>query len=654
MANRFGGSGLRQYREKWAGPRNRFNNSMSGKMGMGMGLGMLSGMVGQESQGAMALGGMASFINPMIGAAIAGLGTAGTSQNAMTATLGGAGGGAALGMQFAGPWGALGGAIIGGAYGWLTAGARKAAAESKAAKEAGIAIADSALISVASAIESKVAVGGTSQLGMGNIRKTFNQSAISSLSSTLHNAVVSGSTSDLRAAADALARNPDYAGDIPTGGIKDKDLRAFVGSASARLARSSSAINAIIDNTEANINTMAGVFGVGEDAILGMAAVTETELMSATAGWGALAIQLSRSLIQDSREMQYASADRRAARHANMRDYQDAANAPLVMDEAGQAINDILDAGNLGPAEHSNIIGEVARISNATAALTGSDTEGERAMLSIMGVGGTGYQKGGVFAGREAELRESPAFRAWQDSLATGVNRQSSDYGEVLTAQLTQAGVKGFTSADITGQLGGLSHTEMTAFEKSGLLDANTFKVKDEASDRFGQDMFAADIKTYLKSKGIDLDLIQMTAQDLATPNDAFNDGVVAFVGAIDDLILAIKPGDTSTPRRGMVNMRSRLAGKNSDHLKGGAQDFFGSDLGALQTGIKDSGGYAEMHGVARSRHLHAVPGGGGGEGTSNSYVINVTGGDSATPGEIANEVMDRIDRRSVDMFERS
>ena len=57
---------------------------------------------------------------------------------------------------------------------------------------------------------------------------------------------------------------------------------------------------------------------------------------------------------------------------------------------------------------------------------------------------------------------------------------------------------------------------------------------------------------------------------------------------------------------------------------------------------------------MATVDYLVAAGGGGGGEGTSNSYVINVTGGDNATPGEIADEVMDRIDRRSVDMFERS
>ncbi len=60
------------------------------------------------------------------------------------------------------------------------------------------------------------------------------------------------------------------------------------------------------------------------------------------------------------------------------------------------------------------------------------------------------------------------------------------------------------------------------------------------------------------------------------------------------------------------------------------------------------------MHGISRNRHLHGVPGASQGEGSSNSYVINVTGGDNATPAEIANEVMDRIDRRAVDMVERA
>jgi hypothetical protein len=289
---------------------------------------------------------------------------------------------------------------------WTIAGGHKAAAETKAAKEAGIAIADTALIAVSSAIEAKVAVSGASALQMGQIRRTMNQSPLMGLQRMLSNAAVSGDTAQLRAAANELAKNPDYAGDIPKGGIKDKDLAAFVSSASGRVNIGASQIRSILDNTEKNINTMAGVFSVGEEAILGMAAVTETELMSATAGWGHLAMQLSGSLIQDSRELQYAA--------------------------------------------------------------------------------------------------------------------------DILTAQLTQGEMKGFTRGGIYAQLGGI---DMAKLEGSGLL-----------IDFYADGIYPVEIEDLLARLGINVNLAKMTPEELMEPSDIFSDGVVAFVDAVDKLILALPP----------------------------------------------------------------------------------------------------------------
>ena len=114
--------------------------------------------------------------------------------------------------------------------------------------------------------------------------------------------------------------------------------------------------------------------------------------------------------------------------------------------------------------------------------------------------------------------------------------------------------------------------------------------------------------------------------------------------------------GDTATPRRNMVRMNQMLGrSRNSDHRFGEAFDMYGSGLGSQMTAIRNAGGYADMHGSGRRRHLHAVPGQampGGGE--NNHYTINVVGGDNASPAEIADEVMDRIARRSVDSYERT
>ena len=104
-----------------------------------------------------------------------------------------------------------------------------------------------------------------------------------------------------------------------------------------------------------------------------------------------------------------------------------------------------------------------------------------------------------------------------------------------------------------------------------------------------------------------------------------------------------------------MVRMKGLLGnGLNSDHRFGAAFDMAGSGLGATMTAIRNSGGYADMHGSGKTRHLHGVPGAMSGGGESNHYTINVVGGDNASPAEIADEVMDRISRRSVDTYERA
>ena len=382
-----------------------------------------------------------------------------------------------------------------------------------------------------------------------------------------------------------------------------------------------------------------------------MAAATETELYSATAGWGALAISLSQSLVQNMREMEYASADRMSARHDALRQRQDALNAPLTMDEAAQNIADLVSGGEMSAADASTVLGELMTIDRAVGSLAPSQLAGERMSLETLGVGGTAYKPGGVFAGMEDALRLIPGFKAFQNQLQDDVTMQKVDAGASIFARLTQAELTGFDMASVRNALSG---ADMDVLESSGVLEKGAFYNED------GQLKSQGAIVALLAKAGIDTaafsGLRSMTDDELKASNDKFSDAVTKFVDGVNTLVAALPPpgGDTATPRRGMLNMKGILArGRNSDHRLGGAQDFFGSGLGALQRNIHNKGGYAEMHGISKNRHLHAVPGAAGGEGTSNNYVINVTGGDNASPAEIANEVMDRIDRRAVDMVER-
>jgi hypothetical protein len=139
--------------------------------------------------------------------------------------------------------------------------------------------------------------------------------------------------------------------------------------------------------------------------------------------------------------------------------------------------------------------------------------------------------------------------------------------------------------------------------------------------------------------------------------------------------------GDTTTSRllgtmakhRRLNNMiagrrtvTSALRGDNlgslgSDHLTGNAYDLTGDNLGAYKTAVEKSGGFAELHGRGGSRHLHVAQGdtgtpwigGGAMGGGGDSYVIQITPSQNATPEEIATAVMNRIERKQRDKKER-
>lgn len=97
---------------KFGGGVKKFNGSMGAKMGVGMGLGLASQYAPEEMQGAIALGGMVAQVNPMLGAAVAGIGSALKATSVKAGALAGAAGGAAAGAMF-GPYGAAIGAGVG-------------------------------------------------------------------------------------------------------------------------------------------------------------------------------------------------------------------------------------------------------------------------------------------------------------------------------------------------------------------------------------------------------------------------------------------------------------------------------------------------------------------------------------------------------------
>ena len=665
------GSRWRAMRQPSEAMRSRISGSMGTRMGLGMGLGMLSSRVDEESQGVMGLGAAASFINPFVGAGIAGLGLAHTSGNATQAILGGVGGGAAMGMQVAGPWGALGGAIVGGIYGGIMSGINKRNRERKQAIAVGREIADMSMTNLGNTLDTRVQnLGGTgaSALTPSAILETYMSTGTRPLMPVIWE-FLDQSSQRTEANADAILQQIKDSGnftDIDFQSLKNFEMKATAIAGFDVAAREID--NEMFDTIftyQKGMDQWTETFGRGEEAIIAMAAAVDVDLMTGVENFGYVARQLSKDLINNWSELNAAIAGDRVKMSQHLRSATEAASAPSIVNENAQLLADLLNQDELSVDDENEVRRLLDSSLSAFVSLKGGDDYlGMLAFQAAYGQGGGFFDTGYQGEGTRSTLMGISGIEGLFGMVGQSVTDNKSRMSQIVLSNLLAAGVGGAGISDIFTQIGGIPD-----IANSGILNSS-FYVDDESGDFKS----ASDIQAALAAFGINVGLNQMTADELAPPTDVFKTAVGEFADSVNRFIREIDPdsvrtdsdgstgfgptSDTTTPRRGMLKMRGLLGStgsSQSDHLFGGAFDMTGSGLGSQMTAIRNAGGYADMHGRGRTRHLHAVPGqvaGGGEEG--NYYTINVVGGDNASPAEIADEVMSRISRRSVDTYERS
>jgi len=140
----------RNYTKSGNFANNTMKNSVGARMGVGMGLAALSQRGPEEMRGAMALGGVVSQVDPMLGIAVAGLGSAIKAQTKLQGALAGGIGGAALGMKIGGPWGAAIGGALGVVGGAIMGGVNAIKERAKKAKAAIGSVLDGVLVDIMS------------------------------------------------------------------------------------------------------------------------------------------------------------------------------------------------------------------------------------------------------------------------------------------------------------------------------------------------------------------------------------------------------------------------------------------------------------------------------------------------------------------------
>ncbi len=559
----------------------RFQQKASSRLGVGMGLSMLSGMGVpglEQSQGALALGGMVGFMDPTAGMAIAGLGTAATSESAGMAGAGGLGGGLALAKMFgATPQVAIGMAIVGGIYGAITAGARKAAAQRKRAKAAGTAIA-AAIIDSLGMGTAEDRTHAVRSLGQGALSRDALEALarrggfearhgaeLGRLRGNLGNQVGNLNREDYQAAAgqywskewldagkewDQLQKGNsnaifDFLEDIVGGMLpddvdfdklkKDNKVEMLLEYVDASLKVGEEALQHVLDQGQNSMQSLSVAMGFTEDEVLNLAVATGTNLYDATKSYGELARSVAAGLMHTVQDLKNAAGDRLAGGVSLLQTEVDRLAGGPAVNEAARNLYDLAGViGDRAPTaeEQVNAGNLVMDIINSTIAHFGGDTlAAERALTGTIGPDGTSFGAGMSLGPDVLRLLETmPAFTEWQTTML-------GESGGLRTAGIGEALLANLMSNDLTISGNGLQGADVF----DALLGKGGFNRAVTDSDLLRPENYVGegaevDILNMLKDVfGDAMSGISITrlTEEQKKPSETFAEGTKAFQGAV-------------------------------------------------------------------------------------------------------------------------
>jgi hypothetical protein len=681
------------------------------KGGMGMG-GMAAGMAisalansgiapsfMKENSGAINMGAGLMAINPMLGLAAMGGGTLvnlmkGTgARTAGGGALTGAAAGAAMGA-FAGPIGMAVGGLVGGVIGFF--GGKRA--ERMVAKEA----AKSASAKNLGKVVSKFILGDTQGAkGIAGEMLT-NASKFNAMTMTQQDSYIAG-----------LEKKGVL---TKTQAERARTHRGTFGSELTTIATDTQVVTNSLSNSFENLmNGLQGATGKSREEIMALAQSMGVNLyeptLKLTDAIGALGekMDLTAKGLANSGTDALLRANRVFDEMFKTEEITSAMNAAGrgIAQAGGGSRNDYIDM-----LQKTNEYLANQNPDNPLAALY--------TMQNMFGEGGTAFTGNGQLAGVGRADFVKNAGPEYQKFIGAQASNLATERTRAITQLMSEGGfefkngIEGFTG--IKNQLAAMYTSKDPAErEKANKLEALLLSGA-------GLGSTSAEITKTLAGLGFDVSagggLKESTAgtltEQLTTQQDALKKDIVASIGAgFND-----KPGwwngtpewwgnsgtgtpDTSSPRaRGVgdtVSSRlsrtmsrhgyfnSMLTGKrsvtsswrnhslgspSSDHVTGNAYDLTGQNLGQYATLINKSGGFAEFHGSAGSRHLHVVPPSSpvGDTGTSRigtvapaaiegssggAVTINVYASEGQSEQEIARMVMNEISKAQRNFRER-
>jgi hypothetical protein len=647
--------------------------NLSGLGGMGaMAAGYAASRFGnEENMGALQAGAGMMAVNPLLGIATAGLGSAMSAKTKMGGVASGAAGGAALGMMVGGPLGAAAGALLGATFGFFKAKANQSKMVKDAVKKigmnqlAGIAAkaVEGALIGTTNLARKKMA--DTSKLAdaFRGAKTEEERKKVLAQYSTGPGAILSGNTL-------SLATGSNY---TSTQEQLDKNVEE------------QKKLTPMFNRFDGVMKALGGTTKMTSAEIFDLAMRKNVDLYDSTQSLADITKKLGIGMAKTAQQMKDAFKDIRIGAQGVYNEYKKGKEIKDSLQGAGNTLrggNNSADA----MADYLNKFGDYLDYKKPNSPLSNIVQT-----IKSFGSGeafGTGayFQKGGVLSG-VTQTAEAQALGAdYTSQLKIGA---AETVANQLGSQLLGANIQGVDPTLLRNQIKGRTLNLMSTVEAGSaagateeqktaaaaaaaqikqieefVLDPTKLqgKTAGQATDMLNKLLYGGSKnspfgKGQLSLENVAKDLIEVKldrdqlekdfsaavsaafAQTLDSP-DWWNQAPNWWNWKFDPATGQFSPPDTRSPRRGRIGdtgapralgatmsahnaMNSKLTGKrtvtssfrtnnlgspSSDHAAGRAYDLTGQNLGQYASLAKASGGFAEFHGAASSRHLHVVP----------------------------------------------
>ena len=622
-----------------------------------------------ESQGALQAGAGLMSINPLLGGAVAGLGTAMSSKTKMGGVMSGAAGGAAMGAML-GPLGAAVGGILGAGFGFFAAKRNQGKMVKNAIKQIGMTqVAGIAAKAVEGALIGTTTLARKKMTETSALADAFRGAKTEAERKKVLEKYSTGPNAALTGNAASLAVGDNY---LTTQKQLDQNVK------------DQKELNPLMNQFDKVMKSLKGTTSMTAAEIFDLAMNKNVNLYDSTLSLSEITSKLGIGMVRTGQQMKDAFKDIRIGAQGIYEEYK---KGKQIKDSLQGAGNTLRAGDNSSEAmfDYLNKFGDFLDYKNPNSPLSN--------VVATMKAFGTGanfgkglyFQDGQVLSGVSQNGKALANGREYTSEMnigAAGVvaNQLSSQLldnkVQGIDPELMRKQIEGRTATLLstvsTGNASGATETQKTAAKaaeaqlkeleklimnptalqgkEAGEVTGILNKVLYGAADGpFGKGALALE---NIVEQGIEVKVDQTELQKaflnavvdgFAQSKDApqwWNQSPNWWSWKFNPDSGKFEAPDTRSPRRGLVgdtstpkalgatmsahnSMNSMLTGKrsvtssfrtnnlgspSSDHAAGRAYDLKGQNLGQYASLAKASGGFAEFHGAASTRHLHVVP----------------------------------------------